>query len=390
MRRVLIVAMLCIAALAEGLEGQSLLGSRGLGLPLEPLDARARALGGVGVGLMGSALVPTDPASAAGLPFPALEITVQSQWTEGVMGEEADRIKGTRFPLMGLSYPVHPLSGAVTLTIGGFMDQRWQLQRESTTELGETTVPVLDRFRSEGGVSTFRLGWAQRIGENLALGVGVGSQAGSVSRTFTRTLGAPEPGVDLVPYRVRSVWQYSGLTASFGARWDPADFFRVAGTATWAASLKADPVEGTEADGAEFDLPLELRLGASGLLTAGLTMNLGFAYAGWEPSAAGLEEEDLAGAVWTYGGGLEWTGSQLRSRRTVVRLGARKASLPFRFAGEDPTETLVAAGLGLDVTRPQDVIAGGLDLAVERGRRVAGSLEETFWRGTVTFRIASW
>jgi hypothetical protein len=390
MRRVLALALLGLACLSQGLEGQSLLGSRGLGLPLEPLDARSRALGSVGVGLMGSALLPSDPASAAGIAFPALEITIQPQWAEGTVGEESDRTHGTRFPLMGLAYPVYSLGGTVTLTFGGFMDQRWGLQRESTTDLSGTTVPVVDEFTSEGGVSTFRLGWAHRIGEDLALAVGFGTRAGSVTRTFVRTLTDTEPGVEVVPYRVRSEWQYSGLTANFGARWDPADFLRLAGTATWSSSLKADPVEGTEGGGTDFELPMEFRVGASGLLTSGLTMSLGLAYASWEPSAGGLEEEDLAGSVWSFGGGLEWTGTQLKSRRMPFRLGARRSGLPFRFAGENPTETVLAAGIGLDLTLAQDFIVGGLDLAAERGRREAGSLSEAFWRGTLTFRIASW
>jgi hypothetical protein len=390
MIRSMALAVMALVFLSPSLMGQSLLGSRGLGFPLEPLDARARALGSVGVGLKGSALVPTDPAAAAGIEFPSVELTVQPQWAESTMGEDSDRIQGTRFPFMGIAYPVYGLKGTVTLTIGGFMDQRWHLQRESTADLGGTTVPALDEFRSDGGVSTFRLGWAQRIGEDLALGGSLGTRAGSVARTFTRTLTVDAPGVEVIPYRVRSEWQYSGLTASFGARWDPAEFLRVAGTATWSASLKADPAEGTQGDDAAFQLPLEVRLGASGLLTSGLTMTLGLAYADWQPSAGGLREEDVAGAVWSYGGGLEWTGTQLRSRRTAVRMGARKSNLPFRFAGENPTETLVAGGIGLDLTRPQDVIVGGLDLAVERGWRDAGSLEESFWRGTLTFRIASW
>jgi hypothetical protein len=76
----------------------------------------------------------------------------------GHVGRGTDRIRATRFPLFGLSYPVHPLAGTVTLTIGGFMDQRWQLQRESTTELGETTVPVLDR--SDRRVESPPFAWA--------------------------------------------------------------------------------------------------------------------------------------------------------------------------------------------------------------------------------------
>ncbi len=390
MNRVFIFLLLGFVSASQGLAGQSLLGSRGLGLPIEPLDARSRALGSVGVGLIGPVLLPTDPASAAGIAFPALEITLQPQWTEGTMGEETDRTHGTRFPVMGLSYPVYSLGGTVTLTMGGFMDQRWELRRESTTELGGSTVPLVDELKSEGGVTTVRLGWAQRLGDDLAIGVGIGSQAGSVTRTFTRTLIDPEPGVEVIPYQVRSEWQYSGLTATLGARWDPVDFLRLAGTATWSSSLKADPMEGTEAGDAEFELPLELRLGASGLLTSDLIMNLGLAYAGWGHSAGGLREEDLAGPVWSFGGGLEWTGTELRSRRMPFRVGARRSGLPFRFAGEDPTEMLVAGGIGINLTRPQDLLAGGVDLAVERGQREAGALSETFWRGTVTLRIASW
>ncbi len=390
MNRVFAVLLLVFVSAPQGLAGQSLLGSRGLGLPIEPLDARSRALGSVGVGLLGPALLPTDPASAAGMAFPALEITLQPQWTEGTMGEETDHTQGTRFPVMGFSYPVYSLGGAVTLTMGGFMDQRWELRRESTTELGGTTVPLVEELRSEGGVTTVRLGWAQRLGEDLAIGVGFGSQAGSVSRTFTRTLIDTEPGLEVIPYQVRSEWQYSGLSATLGARWDPVDFLRLAGTATWSSSLKADPSEGTEGDGAEFELPMELRLGASGLLTPNLIMNLGLAYAGWSHSAGGLREEDLAGPVWSFGGGLEWTGTELRSRRIPLRVGARKSDLPFRFAGEDPIETLLAGGIGINLTRPQDLLAGGVDMAVERGRREAGSLVETFWRGTLTIRIASW
>jgi len=390
MRRIVAVSLLGLASFTQGLAGQSLLGSRGLGSPLEPLDARARGLGSVGVGLMGSALVPTDPASAAGIAFPSLQITIQPQWAEGSMGEGSDRTRGTRFPLIGLAYPVYSLGGTVTLTIGGFMDQRWQLRNESTVELGGSSVPVVDEFLSEGGISTFRVGWAHRIGEKLALAAGVGTQAGSVTRSFVRTVNVVESGVQVIPYRIRSEWQYSGLTTVLGVRWDPASILRLGGSATWSSSLKADPVEGTEGAGTKFDVPMELRVGASGLLTPGLSMTLGATYAAWEPSAGGLQDEEVVGTVWSYGGGLEWSGTQLRSRPVPFRVGVRKSGLPFRFAGEDPTETLVSAGIGLDVTRPQEVISGGLDLAVERGRREAGTLSETFWRGTLTFRIASW
>ena len=60
MKRSLLLLALGFWALPQGVGAQSPFGVQGLGLPLEPLDARARALGGTGIGLMGSSVLPTD------------------------------------------------------------------------------------------------------------------------------------------------------------------------------------------------------------------------------------------------------------------------------------------------------------------------------------------
>ena len=56
-----------LVAAPSQLEAQSLVARAGLGLPVEPLDARSRAMGGAGIGLSGAYLLATDPAAAAGL-----------------------------------------------------------------------------------------------------------------------------------------------------------------------------------------------------------------------------------------------------------------------------------------------------------------------------------
>ena len=52
-------------------------------MPMEPLDARARALGTLGVGLLGPSLTPTDLASAARIYLPSAQVTLQPQWVDG-------------------------------------------------------------------------------------------------------------------------------------------------------------------------------------------------------------------------------------------------------------------------------------------------------------------
>jgi len=62
--RVSILLLAASLAVPELLAGQSLLGTSGLGFPLEAVDARARALGTEGVGLLGGNLNPTELAQA--------------------------------------------------------------------------------------------------------------------------------------------------------------------------------------------------------------------------------------------------------------------------------------------------------------------------------------
>ena len=75
-------------------------------LPVSTADAKAQALGGIGLGLMGLSLTPTDPASAASLAIPSITFTLASSWVDVREGESPGSAQGTRFPVIGVSYPV--------------------------------------------------------------------------------------------------------------------------------------------------------------------------------------------------------------------------------------------------------------------------------------------
>lgn len=388
MTRALILALLGLASLSPALAGQSLFGSQGLGMLVEPLDARARALGTLGVGLLGPSLSPTDLASAAGIYLPTAQVTLQPQWVDGELAGQPISTQGTRFPQMGLAYPVPSLGGTALLHFESFLDQRWEVQETSVQEFRGTPVPVYDVFRSDGGISTFRLGWAQRVGDDLSLGVGVGARMGSVTRAFFRIIDV-EDLFDMVPFSTGGEWQYSGLTASLGFQWDPVQALRLGGTVSWSGDLEAKPTELTDGDPVSFDLPTEFRFGASGILTPRLAMSVGFSFADWKSSNELLGPESVAGSVWSYGGGLEWAGPRLGARNFPIRIGIRKSDLPFTFEGEKPKENVLSGGIGLNLMPPQSGLVGAVDLALEKGTRDAGSLSESFWRATVTFRVGS-
>ena len=91
----------------------------------------------------------------------------------------------------------------------------------------------------------------------------------------------------------------------------------------------------------------------------------------------------------SFGGGVEWAGPSLGVRNFPIRLGMRNSDLPFTFDGENPTEKVLSAGIGLNLLPAQAGLMGAIDLAFEKGTREAGSLSESFWRATVTFRVGS-
>lgn len=388
MRRAFCLTLFGLLSSTPPAVGQSLFGSQGLGMLVEPLDARARALGTMGVGLLGPSLTSTDPASAARIFLPTGQITIQPQWIDGDLGGQRLNTKATRFPQLGMAYPIAGFGGTALLQVGSYLDQRWEVEVSSEQEFRGASLPVTDVFESNGGISTFQVGWAQRIGDRFSLGVGAGARIGSVTRTFTRVIEAEE-GFAVVPFKTKGEWKYSGLTATVGFQWDPIRALRLGGTVNWSGDLEAEPVGDSEGETESFALPTELRLGASGILTSRLAVSAGFSYADWKGSGEFLGPETVAGTVLSYGGGLEWAGPTLGLRNFPIRLGVKRADLPFKYDGETPKESVVSGGIGLTLVPPATGLVGAIDLAFERGTREASDLSESFWRVTATFRVGS-
>lgn len=371
---------------------QTLFDAAGLGFPSLTVDARARALGGVGIGLRGGTLMASDPAGAAYFALPTVTMTAQPSWVtvNGADGAESSSFKGTRFPLLGIAYPAFGL-GTVTVSAESFIDQRFEARRPLTIDLGEGPVPATDSFVSNGGVARVRVGFARIIGEGVAVGVSVGRYTGSVTRRLTRALDEDTTATStgsFDPYTSGGVWGYSGTTLTAGATLAVGSFAQLGASMTLSSDLSAKASEDTDGSDRKFDVPVELNLGASAVLAPGLSLNAGLARADWSGVAGDLETPASAGSSLSFGVGLELSRARLLGRSAPIRLGYRHTDLPFALLGDSPTESVWSGGLGLALTEVGEFIRAGVDLALEKGSRTDGVLDETFWRAALTLRLS--
>lgn len=368
----------------EDVRAQSLLAGEGLGVVVEPLDARSRALGGAGIGLSGWHLLATDPAAGAGLLIPSATATFQSGTTTLTGGGSAGY---TRFPTVGASYPIYGNVFSVLLT--GFLDQEWQVRSSYMLDVGDREIQTEDVFSSTGSIGRIGVGWARRITESLAVGVTGGSQIGTTERVFTRQLDPDEVGAAVRPFSVGGRLSASGLVAGAGVAWDPSPLLRVAGSFTWADDLVLTPTDDRVGEKGRYRLPLELRVGGTFALTPVLGLHLGLTYADWSKTGEDLSDGSSRGGTWSYGGGLEWGGATFLARTIPFRVGLRHRELPFAFEGAPTAENTLSGGLGFNFLDSENQPLARLELGVERGSRKGGPLSEDFWRVVVSVRAGS-
>jgi hypothetical protein len=388
-RRPWFVALLALAALPAAASAQSLLNAAGLGVPADPIDARSRALGGVGIGLQGAALLASDPAAAVGFALPTVVITAQPSWVDVQPADAAvvSTFQGTRFPSMGIAYPT-PKLGVVTLSFESVFDQRYEAQRPVTVDLVNGPVDATDHFTSNGGVSQVRLGVARRVGNRASVGISAARYTGSVVRRLVRDFVIPAGQEPVEPYQAGGLWTYSGASLTGGVYANIGSFGHVAGSLTWSSGLEASPSSDTEGAAQSFDIPLQLRVGGTAVLAPGLSLSAGLTRADWSGIDGQLTQGTSVGTTTSYGVGLELSRASIFGRQAPLRFGYRKSDLPFVLNQGTPTESVWAGGLGLHLSRSGDFVRAALDLALEKGTREDAVLSESFWRGTISVRVS--
>jgi hypothetical protein len=355
-------------------------------VPVAPIDARAQALGGIGIGLLGSDPSLVNPAEIADYPFRGIVAALQTSARTAEFGAEQGQTTSNRFPLLRVVYPINARL-STSMGYGGFLDQSWAVSVSSRQLIGSDSITIHDALNSEGGLAQFRVGLAYSLTPSLAVGVDGGIYTGRLDQRISRAFDATE-SIGLTPFRQRMIWAQRAPLISAGFRWDPAPILRFAGSMTWAGTLKRTQ-EGNPAATEELDMPLQVAAGASAILAPGLLGTVSTRWAGWSRAAAGFDEASAPEDTWEYGAGIEWTRMELGNTGVPVRIGYHSAQLPFRFNGVTPTERAATFGIGLQFSRTSFGPLATLDATIDRGRRTAAGtgLSESFWRMTIGMGI---
>lgn len=383
--RVLWTALAAVLALPAAGGAQSLFSTRGLGVPVAPLDARARALGGTGLGLLGWSGALVNPAEAAGVARRGVVAAVQPSRRSVAFEGQEDDLGATRFPLI---QAVQPLGERLVVGVGygGFLDQSWSVISEDTVTIGGEPLRALDLIESEGGAAQARLDVAYLITPSLAVGLGAGLYTGRLDRVVSRSF--PDAS-EIEGVESRAAWNYSGPLVAAGAWWEPVPIARVAASVIWSGELRADAEDDRSSD-LRVELPLQVAVGASGRLAPRLLGVVGGRWAGWSSAADAFGEPDAAADVWEVGAGMEWTGARALNRPLPLRLGFHYGSLPFRVRGATPREWAVAFGIGSVLASDELGPRAALDATIERGGRgnaATTGLTESFWRFTISLAL---
>ena len=385
-------SLLAIALILPGpLTAQSVIGSSGLGMRLEPLDAVQRALGGVGVTTRTPTVLPGNPVVALDILAPTITFTVQPHWGKYKIESEKGDFFATRFPVIGFAYPVGT-DGVITVTAGSQYDQNWSVETRDSLDVGGELVGLTDRFLSDGAVAVVEAGWARRWSPSFATGASAGVYRGGLTRTFSRTFDGET--VDSVtidsqinPFSAGGRWSHSGPVASMNLSWDPSPFLQVGATLAWSGKIKIAPVDGAVGVNREVSAPLEFKVSTTAILSPRLAVNAGATTSNWTNLGDPSLDAVGGGRVMSFGAGVEWEVTSFWAGGFPLRIGFRRSELPFRFLDNVVKENTVSFGFSVVMAQALDLPLAALDLAIEVGKRNSGNFKETFRRLTVSTRV---
>jgi hypothetical protein len=101
-----------------------------------------------------------------------------------------------------------------------------------------------------------------------------------------------------------------------------------------------------------------------------------------------LAEGSSSGTTNSIGVGVELSRARLFGREAPLRFGYRKSDLPFALGTGGATEKVWAGGFGLNLSQVGVLVRAGVDFALEKGDRVDTTVTESFWRATLTVKVA--
>lgn len=364
---VLAIVGLAPAAHAQG----SIFGVRSLGIPGRGVSAYAWALGGsTGLFDYESRDNPASIASTRTLSV-GFQLIPERRTVETPAG--SDKIRTAQFPLFSVAGPLRGSRLGLGLSFSNYASRDFQIVATHSEIIRGVPVDVTDTLTSRGGLNDIALAASYGLSPTLDVGVGVHVITGVNRLDQTRVFS----DTSYLPANQSAELSYAGYGLAIGA------VFRVAPTLRLATVLRSDSKVDVDRDSSRsssVDLPYTVGAALQFSAARGLNLTGQMMYRSWSSANADLVAQGGPGAKSTIelNAGAEWVSDPKRPWRRPLRIGFRYAQLPFLLEGvsDQPRETGISIGTGVRFAGQR----GGLDLALERTWRSAGSdYKERAW-----------
>jgi len=361
-----VATMLLMIAIASRADAQGALSLQGLGYPPGQMSARAEGTGG-GLGDF-DALSLTTPASIAGVGGPADFFQYSPEFRKvTVPNGGVANTTTARFPMAAGVLPMGQ-NWTLGLSVSTFLDRSLETTLKRAEPIGEQndTVELTERTRVLGAINDVRLALAFSSSPKVRVGFGAHVFTGSNRITFQQLF--PDSSIFISNTQQNRI-SYAGFAASAGIEIHPGRAFGFALSGRKGGDLRAE--DGNTVIGTG-KIPDHYSASVVFEGVPGASLSLRVAHDSWS-SLAPLESSHFtAFDGWDTGFGAEVSGPRVFQRIIAFRAGARIRTLPFGYNGEKVSETALAGGIGIPLSRDR----AALDFTLQRATRSAADIDE--------------
>jgi hypothetical protein len=364
-------ACLLVALLPAAVQAQSSqFGVRGLGLPGRAQSARS--MGSAGAFALFDGESGLTPAALAYLGGMTAAFTGMSDYRSSQSPAGSASVRNFRFPQFLLGGPLKGLPLSASFSYSNYMTRDFSFAFPGSVSFGGPAIGVVDTLQSTGGINDLRLALAYRPGRRVSVGVAAHILTGTnrlfIKRVFSDTLYATTVQ--------RTEISIAGFGMSLGV------LAQLTNSLALSALARSDGTASIQRDSTEVgrvNLPVSLAGGLRWHPTRRLDLAGHVLWRNWSTANNQLIALGGTGSNNTLelAGGLELTTHARRPAQLPLRLGVRRATLPFPVTtGAEAKEFGVSVGTGFSFAADR----GALSLALERAwRSEAQGFNEHAW-----------
>ena len=355
----IIAAAAIVAPVARPAAAQGSLSGQGYGYPPGELSTRALGTGGA----LGEfdPVSPLNPASLSQFGRTAFAFQYDPEFRTTTVGTASPTHNTiARFPIVAIGIPFHQRF-TFGFSASTLLDRSFTTNYRDSTLIGGDTVAANQTVESRGAVADLRLGVAAYVSRWLQVGVAAHRLTGN-NRLVT---GRQFQGADTLNFGSisdSSTLSFTGYAVSAGAIVTPVRGISIAGSARRGGTLKAefnDTVVGRAKSPDRYGVGLRIDR------ITGATLAVSYSKTTWSNmrglGSAALDPRDSH----ELNGGIEAVGPSVGVAPVILRLGARRRTLPFAIDGSAVRELDYSGGAGLPLASGRALV----DLTVQRAVR---------------------